>query len=65
MAKAAGVMIVVSKWEVIYRDPAVEYVDVTLPLVRKFTADPQVLRMAEELMKHDPVPLDQLPPDLD
>ncbi len=65
VAKSAGVMLVVSKWEVMYRDPAVEYVDVTIPLVRRFSADPEVLRIAEELMKHDPIPLDQLPPDMD
>jgi len=39
VAKAAGVMLVVSKWEVMYRDPAVQYVDVTIPLVRTFSAD--------------------------
>jgi len=64
VAKAAGVVLVVSKWEAMYQDPAVEHVDVTLPLVRKFSADPQVLKMAGELMKHDPIPLGQLPPDM-
>lgn len=63
VAKDAGVLLVVSKWEVMYKDPAVEYVDVTLPLVRQFSSDPQVLRMVEELMTHDPILLDQLPPD--
>ena len=29
VARAAGVTLVVSKWEVMYRDPAVQYVDVT------------------------------------
>jgi hypothetical protein len=65
VARAAGVVLVVSKWEVMYRDPAVQYVDVTIPLVRAFSTDPQVLSLVEELMKHDPIPLDQLPPDME
>jgi hypothetical protein len=65
VAKAAGVTLVVSKWEVMYGDPAIEYVDVTIPLVRRFSTDPRVLTIAGELMKHDPIPLDQLPPDMD
>lgn len=65
VARAAGVALVVSKWEVVYKDPAVEYVDVTMPLVRAFSTDPRVLTLVEELMKHDPIPIDQLPPDLE
>jgi len=60
VAREEGVALVVSKWEVMYKDPAIEYVDVTLPLVRKFTTDPQALHMVEELMKHPPMPLDEL-----
>jgi hypothetical protein len=63
VASAAGVALIVSKWEVMYKDPAVEYVDVTIPLVRKFSSDPQVLKIVEDLMTHDPIPLDQLPQD--
>jgi len=61
VAKAAGVSLIVSKWEVMYRDPAVEYVDVTIPLVKKFGADGQVLKIVEELMKQDPIPADKVP----
>ncbi len=53
-------VLIVSKWEVLYSDPSVEYVDVTLPLVKKFGADEKVLKMVEELMKHDPIPMDEL-----
>jgi len=65
VAKDAGVVLIVSKWEVMYKDPAVEYVDVTMPLVRKFSADPRVIGTVTELMKHAPIPLDQLPADSD
>jgi len=60
VAREAGVVLVVSKWEVMYKDPAVEYVDVTLPLVRKFTTDPRALKTVDELMKRPPIPLDEL-----
>jgi hypothetical protein len=65
VAKDAGVVLIVSKWEVMYKDPAIEYVDVTMPLVRKFSADPRVIRTVTELMNQPPIPLDQLPADSD
>ena len=60
VAQEAGVVLIVSKWEVMYKDPAIEYVDVTLPLVRNFTTDAQALQTVEELMKQPPVPLEAL-----
>jgi hypothetical protein len=45
--------------EVMHHDPSVEYVDVTLALVKKFAADPKILRMVEDLMKQPPVPAQQ------
>jgi len=60
VAREAGVVLVVSEWEVMYKDPTIQYVDVTIPLVRRFTTDPQALQTVEELMKHPPVPLDEL-----
>ncbi len=60
VAREAGVGLIVSKWEVVYRDPSVEYVDVTLPLVKKFGADSNLLKNLQELMKHEPVPAEQL-----
>jgi hypothetical protein len=65
VAKDAGVVLIVSKWEVVYKDPAIEYVDVTMPLVRKFSTDSKVIGIATELMKQPPIPLDQLPADRD
>lgn len=60
VAKDAGVVLIVSKWEVVYRDPAVEYVDVTIPLVKKFGSDARVMKMIEELMKHEPISSEKL-----
>lgn len=59
IAREAGVVLIVSKWEVMYHDPSVEYVDVTLALVKKFAADPKILQMVEDLMKQPPVPAQQ------
>ena len=60
VAKDAKVSLIVSKWEVIYADPSIEYVDVTMRLVQKFTTDPSVIKVIEELLKHDPIPSDVL-----
>ncbi len=60
VAREAGVALIVSKWEVVYRDPSVEYVDVTVALVKKFGADPKMLKMIEDLMQHEPMPIEAL-----
>ena len=65
VAKDAGVVLIVSKWEVVYRDPSVEYVDVTIPLVKKFSSEAKVLQIVEELMKHEPVPMEKLAMEVD
>ena len=63
VAKDAGVLIIVSKWEVLYRHPSIEYVDVTMPLAMKFNPSQRGLKIIEELPKREPVPLDKLPLD--
>ncbi len=63
VAREAGVLVIVSKWEVMYRDPAIEYVDVTMPLAMKFNPNQRGLKLIEELPKHEPIPLDKPPLD--
>jgi hypothetical protein len=63
VARKAGVVLIVSKWEMPCRDPAVQAVDVTLPLVRLFQPDEATLKVLGELAKQAPVPLDELPLD--
>ncbi|MEW6072220.1 MAG: hypothetical protein AB1726_06430 [Planctomycetota bacterium] len=63
IAKEAGVPLVVSKWEVAYRDPSVECVDVTPQLVALFHPDEGVRKMLEGLAGQEPVPIDQLSKD--
>jgi hypothetical protein len=57
VAKEAGVDIIVSKWEVMYRNPVVEIVDVTSDLVKLFNLDEQSLKVVESLQESPPVPL--------
>jgi hypothetical protein len=61
VARDARVVLIVSKWEVVHRDPSIEYVDVTMPLVMKFRPSAQVLKTVEGVLKNDPIPLDKLP----
>lgn len=61
IAKDARVVLLVSKWEVTYRDPAIEYVDVTMPLVKLFDPEDKVLKWIEEMKTQEPIPVDKLP----
>lgn len=64
IAKEAGVALLASKWDVTYRDSAVEYVDVTMSLVKLFNPGEQVMKLIEDLKTQDPVPIDSLPRDI-
>jgi hypothetical protein len=56
-AQEAGVDIIVSKWEVVHKNPSIEIVDVTSHLVKLFNPDEQTLKIIEELSKQPPMPL--------
>jgi len=43
-----------------YRDPAVQIVDVKLPLARLFKPDEATLKILGDLAAHKPIPLDSL-----
>lgn len=60
IAREAGVVLIVSKWEMPYVDPSIETVDVTLPIARLFVPDEQKLKMLGELKDQKPVPFDEL-----
>jgi len=63
VAAQAGVALIVSKWEVPFRGPGVELVDVTLPIVRLFSPSSKVMQWIEEMKTRDPVPFEKLPLD--
>lgn len=60
MAKDAGVVAVVCRWDVVHHGPAVELVDVTDALVEHFAPDAKTRKSAREIRERDPVPLERL-----
>jgi hypothetical protein len=60
IAKEAGVDAIVSKWDIAYRAPAVEFVDVTPLLIKPFQPNERTLRIIGDLSKKPPVPAKEL-----
>lgn len=60
VAKEAGVDIIVSKWEVMFKNPSIEIVDVTSHLVKLFNPGEEGLKVMKNLQKQPPVPLLEL-----
>ena len=60
LAKSAGVSIILSKWELTYSDPGVEIVDLTSQVAALFNPKDNIDKMAGEMTKQDPIPIDQL-----
>ncbi len=63
IAAQAGVSLIVSKWEVQFSNPAVETVDVTLPMVKLFNPSDRVLAWVAQMKTQDPIPFEKLPLD--
>jgi hypothetical protein len=60
LAKEAGVVAIVSKWEVPYSDAAVELVDVTKAVANLFAPDVMATKYIEQMAQEPPVPLDRI-----
>ena len=60
--RKAGVETIVSKWDkdALARYGSAERVDVTMDLVRAFEPTEKQLKSAEDIQKHDPIPLEEL-----
>jgi hypothetical protein len=63
VASAAGVDLIVSKWQLAYLAEGARTVDVTDALLALFEPTPDTLEGIHELMKQDPVPLEDLKDD--
>jgi len=63
IAAQAGVALIVSKWEVQFKNPAVELVDVTLPIVKLFSPSDKVLQWVDQMKAQAPIPFEKLPLD--
>lgn len=61
IAADAGVEVIISKWDIVYAPPAVEFIDVTRAVVMPYNPDEATLKLIlDELPKVDPVPLEEL-----
>lgn len=56
-AKAAGVSIVVSRWEIAWSDPHIEQVDLTDAIVDAIAPDAKARRWIADMKGKDPLPL--------
>jgi len=65
IAEEAGVGIIVSKWEVVHRDPSLEVVDVTSHLVKQFNPGEQALKWIEDGRNQVPIPIEEITFDID
>ena len=65
VAKKAGALVIVSKWELIYQSPEVEVVDVTDELVALFHPSEKVIGMVKDLKNVPPVPIEEITDDMD
>lgn len=60
IATEAGVDVLVSKWEIVYQRPDVEFVDVTELMVGLFNLDEEAQTSLQQLLQTEPVPLGEL-----
>lgn len=60
IAKQAGVDVIVSKWDIVFQLPGVEFTDVTDLLVMPFAPDASTLDLIKSLREIDPVSLEEL-----
>jgi hypothetical protein len=60
IAQQAEVDIIVSKWNIIYQQSGLEFVDVTDIMVKLFNPDEQMLKMLDQMKNQPPIPLEEL-----
>jgi Skp family chaperone for outer membrane proteins len=60
IAKNTGVSLIISKWEISYKDPSFEYIDVTPQIVDLFSPSKQTLKWIKDLQQQTPIPIDKI-----
>jgi len=60
VAQAAGVDIIVGKWDIVYQGPSAKVVDITNQLVDLFDPDEETLEKIKSVLEHSPVPREEL-----
>ncbi len=59
-AQAAGVDIIVGKWDIVYKRPSAKVIDITNQLVEIFDPDEETLEKIKALLEYPPVPAKDL-----
>ena len=60
VAQAAGVDIIVGKWDIVYQGTSAKVVDITNQLVNLFDPDEETLEKIKSVLEHSPVPREEL-----
>lgn len=60
LAKTAGVIVILSKWELNFSDPSIEIVDLTSQITQLFHPKENIDKMVGEISQQPPVPIDEL-----
>jgi len=60
IASDAGVDILVSKWEIAYKNKNAKFVDVTWEMANLFEPDQATVKVIKEILVAEPIPADQL-----
>jgi hypothetical protein len=63
VAKDAGVISIVSKWELTFAGPDIEIIDLTMPIAQLYSPTGDFEKITADLVKMDPIPLEELPMD--
>ena len=62
IAKQADVEVIVSKWNIVYQQSGIEFVDVTDRMVVPFDPDEETMKIVRGIQEQDPVPNEDLKP---
>jgi hypothetical protein len=60
IARRAGVDLILSKWNITYRSPSAEFIDVTEPMAKLFQPDQETWKIIREALKHEPLSREEL-----
>jgi len=60
VAQAAGVDIIVGKWDIVYQKPSAKFVDITNQLVNLFEPDEETLDKIKAVLEHPPILREEL-----
>ena len=60
IAKSAGVDILVSKWEIAYKNKDAQFVDITWEMVNLFESDAETVKIIKDILVAEPIPADEL-----